>query len=88
MTWDIRTWKHFMPITALMRDGNLKSIFRPLLQEAARLYKAKHGCSATEAFVQIGKRVEYLKELAVGEPTFLEAKKQLEANANRGLQPA
>jgi 3-dehydroquinate synthase class II len=59
-----------------------------LLQEAARQYRAKHDCSATEAFVQIGKRAEYLKELAAGESTFLEAKKQLEANANPSLKPA
>lgn len=62
-----------------------------LLGQAARAYRANHGCSATEAFIQVGKRAEYLKELAAGQSTFYEAKKQLKANAknaNATLMPA
>lgn len=59
-----------------------------LLHEAARAYRVKHGCSATEAFVQVGKRAQYVKELAAGESTFHEAKKMLDAMAKEATAQA
>lgn len=59
-----------------------------LLQEAARQYQEKHSCSATQALIQIGKRAEYLKELAAGESTFLSARQALDTNPNQSLKPA
>lgn len=56
----------------------------PLLHEAADQYQAKHGCTAAEAFLQVGKRAEYLKELSIGESTFHTAKQTLEAKSKRG----
>lgn len=66
-------------------EAERKGEDQALLQEAAHQYQSKHSCSATTAFVQVGKRAEYLKELAAGESTFHEAKKALEANS--GLDP-
>ena len=56
-----------------------------LLQQAAATYRLKHGCSATEAFIQIGKRAEYLQELAAGESTFREAKKQIDVRRKKQM---
>ncbi len=72
----------------VLLEAERKGTDSPLLQEAARQYQEKHGCTGTQAFVQIGKRAEYLKELATGESTFLSAKQALDANSNQSLKPA
>jgi len=67
-------------------EAERKDTDEDLLRQAAINYRALHGCSATEAFVQIAKRAEYLRELAAGESTFYAAKKQLEAG-NENYEP-
>jgi hypothetical protein len=51
-----------------------------LMQQAAIDYDARHGCGMPQAYLEVGRRGVYLKELASGDKMFIEAKRKLDAS--------
>ncbi len=60
-------------------EAERKGTAPALMQQAALDYQQRHECSFPQAYVEVGKRGVYLKELAAGDKMFVAAKRKLDA---------